>query len=95
MTGLEHYPAGLNAFQMVPPKGTDKPLKPPRKRHKLTAAQKTVNSLVVTSAEKMEKATAFHHFAGICDFGVTPDHIAIKTKQSILTGKRMKLAIDR
>lgn len=31
MTGLEHYPAGLNAFHMAPPRGTDKPLKPAKK----------------------------------------------------------------
>lgn len=94
MNGVSHYPAGTNAFQNVPPKGTDKPLKPPRKRAKLTAAQKTVNSLVVTSAEKMEKATAFHHFAGICDFGVKPDHLSIEVKASKLTGKRVRPGRD-
>lgn len=30
MTGLEHYPAGCNAFHMAPPKGQEKPLKPRR-----------------------------------------------------------------
>ena len=30
-TGLEHYPAGADAFDMAPPRGTDKPIKPTKK----------------------------------------------------------------
>ena len=32
MTGLEHYPLGLNAFQVVPPRGEANTATPPKKR---------------------------------------------------------------
>ena len=98
MTGLEHYPAGTNAFQNVPPRGTDKPLKPPRKRVKLSTVQQAARDFETPEerqARQTAQATAFVHFAGICDFGVKPDHMAIETKKSKLTGRGVKLAIDR
>lgn len=98
MTGLEHYPAGCNAFHMAPPKGCGKPVKPIRKRIKLSTAQQAAISLETPeerTARQLAKVTAFHPFAGIVDFGVKPDHMAIQTKKSKLTGRGVKLAIDR
>lgn len=97
MTGLESYPLGTNAFQNVPPRGADKPAKQPRTRK---AKPKTLQAAISLEtpeerkARKQAEATAFIHYGGICDFGVTPDHMAIKTKQSILTGQRVRLGRD-
>ena len=97
MTGLEHYPPGCNAFHMAPPKGAGKPHKPPRKRIKLTTAQQAAIALETPeerTARQLAEVTAFHPFAGIADFGVKPDHMAIQTKKSKLTGKRINLERD-
>ena len=39
MTGLDHYPMGLNAFEMVPPKATADTAKAPAKRGPKSKAQ--------------------------------------------------------
>lgn len=99
MTGLEHYPAGKNAFQMVPPRGTDKPLKPSRKRVKLSTVQQAARDFETPEerqARLTAKATEFQHFAGINQFGVTPDHMADAIRTSkINPALRVRLGCDK
>lgn len=97
MTGVSHYPAGTNAFQNVPPKGIDKPAKtkPTRKaKSKALQAAISLETPEERQSRKTAEATGFKHFAGINQFGITPDHMAIETKSSKLTGKRVRLGRD-
>ena len=89
-----------NVFGSVPPKAKPNSKTPPPKRGRptLTKAQQAAISLETPEerqARQTAQATAFVHFAGICDFGVKPDHMSIETKKAKLTGKGRTLAIDR
>lgn len=97
MTGLEHYPAGCNAFHMAPPKSQEKPLKPKRIKINKPKAMQAAISLETPEerkARQLAEATKFVHFGGINQFGVTPDHMADAITTSKINNVRVRLARD-
>ena len=97
MNGVSHYPLGTNAFQNVPPRGTDKPLKPSRTRIKKPVALQAAISLETPAerkARQLAEATKFIHFGGINQFGITPDHMADAIRTSKINNVRVRLARD-
>lgn len=97
MNGLEHYPAGRNAFHMAPLRGQDKPakIKPTRKaKSKAVQAAISLETPEERKARQLAEATEFKHFGGIDTFGITPDHMADAIQHSKLTNQRVRLARD-
>lgn len=97
MNGVSHYPAGTNAFQNVPPRGVEKPLKPRRIKINKPKALQAAISLETPEerqARKTAEATGFKHFAGINQFGVVPDCMADAIRTSKINNVRVRLARD-